>query len=222
LNNFTEEQKRITGHRESENDQLTDLKSTVDRIKIVIGDSKAQEEFVRLNNPLILGLENIRLSLQAFADALAGKQDNLLDRAIYYLGLIIWQDFNEILVLCGNSLENGAEKILRGMFERTVTAHYLHLHPDEAESFWNYYWVDMHKFASDLDREFPDTFSKESLANIEAKFQEAKVGFQIPECRVCKIEECQECKRTRTNHTWSKKDIVSMAKEVGMPLHACN
>src|SRR5580700_2459416 len=48
------------------------------------------------------------------------------DRVVLFLALACMEDFNEILLLCGNGYGLGALKLLRGMYERAVTAHYLH------------------------------------------------------------------------------------------------
>src|SRR5687767_2025599 len=51
------------------------------------------------------------------------------DRLIFSFGVLIWEDFEEILILGMNGYGFGCQKILRGMFERIATASYLHRHP---------------------------------------------------------------------------------------------
>jgi hypothetical protein len=184
------------------------------KVSITFGNPEARQKFAELHVFLLTNLDNLKNALQTLVSSLAGKEDNIVDRVIYYLGYIVWEDFNEILLLSANGMESGAKKILRGMFERTVTANYLLRHPDEAQLFWNYAWVDQHRFAAELDKEFPDVFSKDVLEEIETKYREVEEDFQIPVCRACKVKDCEECRRTRTNYTWSKKDIIAMAKDV--------
>ena len=65
----------------------------------------------------------------------------------------------ELLVLAGNGYGIGALKILRGMYERVVTAWYLHANPEETQDFMDFYWVAQHKLA----RAVVDTFGESSL-----------------------------------------------------------
>jgi Family of unknown function (DUF5677) len=59
-----------------------------------------------------------------------------LEKMIYFQGRLIVEDFMEILLLCGNGYGIGAQKLVRGMYERAVSARYLMNHPDEVEVFW--------------------------------------------------------------------------------------
>lgn len=63
---------------------------------------------------------------------------------IFYLGRLCAEEFNEILLLAGNGYGIGAFKLLRGMYERSVTAYRLHLHPELIDDFLEYYWVAQH------------------------------------------------------------------------------
>ena len=49
-----------------------------------------------------------------------------------------------------------------------------------------------------------DVFSPERTRQIEQDFKAVKDQFMIPDCKTCKT--------TRLNHTWSRVDIVSMAR----------
>ncbi len=44
------------------------------------------------------------------------------------------------------------------MFERAVTARYLHQNPDEAGNFMDYYWVTQEKLARVFDQTFDSGF----------------------------------------------------------------
>src|SRR5205823_9017460 len=63
-------------------------------------------------------------------------EDNVLaNRVIFYLGRIAADDFGEIINLAGNGRGLGAYKILRGMYERIVTATFISRNPSEARRF---------------------------------------------------------------------------------------
>jgi hypothetical protein len=49
-----------------------------------------------------------------------------------------------------------------------------------------------------------DVFSQEQAEKIERDFRAVKAQFMVSDCKTCKT--------TRLNHTWSKVDIVSMAR----------
>jgi hypothetical protein len=180
-------------------------------IEITVGDPELQRQFAKQNLPLLMLLPKLKDAFQFANDNLAGRKADIAGRSIFYLSYIVWEDLNEILVLCANGLLTGAVKILRGMFERTVTLSYLALKPDQADLYWNYFKVDQHKFANRIERAFPGTFSKERIEKIRADFEEVKARYQIPHCN--------ECSQTRTNYSWSKTNIVDMAKKVGIPAH---
>jgi len=180
-------------------------------IEITVGDPAVQRQFAIRNLPLLTLLPKLKSAFQVVNDNLAGQEDNIVGRSIFYLSYIVWEDLNEIIVLCANDLLTGAMRILRGMFERTVTLSCLALKPDKADLYWNYFKVDQHKLADIIERAFPGTFSKERIEKIHTEFAEVKALYQIPHC--------SECSRTRTNHSWSKANIVDMAKEVGIPAH---
>lgn len=180
-------------------------------IEITVGDPVLQRQFAVRNLPLLTLLPKLKDAFQVINGHLAGRADDIVGRSIFYLSCIVWEDLNEILVLSANGLLTGAMKLLRGMFERTVTLSYLALNPDQADLFWNYFKVDQHKLAARMERAFPGVFSKERLEEIHADFEEVKARYQIPHCN--------ECARTRTNHSWSNTNIVDMAKEVGIPAH---
>jgi len=124
-----------------------------------------------------------------------------IDRVVFVSGRLCVEDFNEISLLCGNGYGVGAMKILRGMYERTVTARYLHLHPKETNAFLNFDWVSRHKLAKKIKETFgEDLLPKNEIKKIEAKFQEVQKQFMNP-------------KTKRLNYTWRK--FFSMADKVG-------
>ena len=64
------------------------------------------------------------------------SSDKPSDRIGFYLGRICVEDFNEILLLAGTGYGVGAQKVLRGMYERAVTSAYILANPETAEPFW--------------------------------------------------------------------------------------
>jgi Family of unknown function (DUF5677) len=135
-------------------------------------------------------------------------ESSLAQRTIYFLGSLIREEFMEILLLSANGYGIGAQKLLRGMYERAVIARYLYKHPEEAGDFLAYKRVDDRKLMIATRDCMPDVrFSPEQIEKIEKGFQDVKERFMVRECSQ------PDCSGRRLNHTWSKKDFVSMARE---------
>jgi hypothetical protein len=128
----------------------------------------------------------------------------LLERTIYFLGRIVAEEFMEILMLCGNGYGIAAQKILRGMYERAVTARYLFQRPDQIENLVDFHKVSDYKFLKAIEASMGEIFTKEEAEKIRQDFEAEKARFMITNCK--------KCETTRLNHTWSKLDIVSMAR----------
>jgi hypothetical protein len=156
-------------------------------------NAKFLERFTNLKNAL------------AIAFARSDESVEPADRMIFYLGRLCVEDFNEILVLAGNGYGIGAFKLLRGMYERSVTAHHLHEHPESIDDFLEYYWVAQHKEVKAIIENFgAGVLDADLVQEVETNFTRVKSKFMVTDCATCGT--------TRLNHTWSKLDVVSMAK----------
>lgn len=60
------------------------------------------------------------------------------DYIIFGLGRVCVEDFEQILNLCGNGFGIGAMQMVRGMYERQVTAAFISRYPDEVDKFTAY------------------------------------------------------------------------------------
>lgn len=74
-------------------------------------------------------------------------------------GTVIWglcrlclEDAMEILLLAGNGYGVGAQKLLRGMYERAVTARYLSLNPSKADDFVEFGKASRYKMVEPIRR----------------------------------------------------------------------
>jgi hypothetical protein len=130
-----------------------------------------------------------------------------VDRVVFFSGRLCVEDFMEVLLLCGNGYGIGALKILRGMYERAVTARYLHMHPEEADNFVDFQWVSQRRLGKAIQATFGEgVLAKEKPEEVEAKYDEVRERFMVTDCKKCNTK--------RLNYTWSELDFVSMA-------HAC-
>jgi hypothetical protein len=132
----------------------------------------------------------------------------LLDRTLYFLGRLVVEEFMEVLLLCGNGYGIGAQKLVRGMYERAVTARYLRDHPDEVDNYLAFHKVVDHKLLKAVQSSMGHhVFSHAQTEKIERDFEEVKGRFMV--------SDCETCKTSRLNHTWSRRDLVSMARMSG-------
>jgi hypothetical protein len=125
--------------------------------------------------------------------------DNREGLTVFMLGKLCVDDFNEIVLLCGNGFGFGALKILRGMFEKVVDAKYLHIHPEEIDNFWDFYIVHLQKYGLDRVMKKTDT----NWQNTVNKFKTRK----------------RKSGSNRTQSSWTLKNLIDRAMEVGLNEH---
>jgi len=134
---------------------------------------------------------------------------NLADKTVFSIGRLCVEDFNEIFLLCGNSYGFGALKLIRGLYERTVTMSFIAKNPDEAKAFRNFHYVQTRKtlsHAKDLIRDNDEI--KKKIEEVEKSYQKHKDDFTE--------FVCEKCKKTRIRFSWSKLDLASMARKVDL------
>jgi hypothetical protein len=133
------------------------------------------------------------------------KANGTQDPVIFYLGIRMVDDFDAILLLAGNGLALAAQSLLRGMYERLVTAAHLHEHPDEAMTFAEFDIVQRRRAAIAIRDTIGLTPERElKLDELEKEYQRVKDNY---------IMKCRKCGDPRGGTSWSKLDLVTMAKK---------
>jgi hypothetical protein len=175
--------------------------------QVTFGLSEEWDHF-RDHHPVFLErVPNVFAAVAIAFDRTAETPDPL-DRIIFFSGRLCVEEFNEILLLCGNGYGVAALRLVRGMYERTVTARYLWTHPEETDNFIEFHWVSQHRLLRAIEVTFgTEVLDEQKKTEIEQNFQQAKERFMITDCK--------KCQTTRLNHTWSKLDFVSMARNAG-------
>lgn len=97
------------------------------------------------------GFSNLVRALQvAFIRTFTSRSP--AERVVFHLSNLCKEDFMEILLLAGNGYGIGAEKLLRGLYERAVTARYIAMNPDKADDFVDFGRINMFKLIEPIRR----------------------------------------------------------------------
>jgi hypothetical protein len=174
-------------------------------LSVQYGYPEEWSSFATRHSEFVQRFDNIEKALHA-AFHRTHATSTLAQRTIYFLGRLAAEEFMEILLLCGNGYGIGAQKLVRGMYERAVTARYLFRHPDEVDDYIAFHRVTDHRFLMAIQSTIGhDVLTREQAERIERDYDAVKSRFMIPDCKTCNT--------TRLNHSWSRKDVVSMARE---------
>ena len=130
---------------------------------------------------------------------------------VFMLGRATVEDFHEILLLGPNGYGIGALKLARAMFERVVTMLYLSSHPEEVADFLDYYWVHrwrMINHARDTGIDLGERVGDQEITRASAEYDRVKGKYEETICAKCGTK--------RVRYSWSRKDLRTMAIEVGL------
>jgi hypothetical protein len=136
--------------------------------------------------------------------------DTKIEKFVYFYGNLVAEDFMELFLMAVNGYGYGAMKLLRSMYEHTVTLKYLHDHPDELQAFFDFDRVQQYKLMKPILETFGEAVMPQDIVEeTERRYKEVKDKFMVKSCK------SKTCDERRVGHTWSKLDFVSMAKTTG-------
>lgn len=136
--------------------------------------------------------------------------DSAIEQFVYFYGNLVAEDFMELFVLAANGYGFGAMKLLRSMYEHTVTLKYLHDHPDELQAFIDFDRVQQYKLMKPIFETFGESaLPADIVADTERRYEEVKDKFKVKSCK------SKTCDEKHVRHTWGKLDFVSMANKTG-------
>jgi len=136
---------------------------------------------------------------------------NLEELTILFLFLEVRDDFRSILTLCANGFSRNAAKILRSLFEHAVTMKHLCENPNETYLFLNFYCLNERKRLNRLLKLCHDNEQKETIRKKIAEFETECAHIEND----YKVLACKKCNTLKTQHSWTKLDIYSMAEKFG-------
>jgi len=177
------------------------------------GDPAEWDGFVKSHSEFLQRSEDLdRLAQKVFCRSFTTA--SLADEVIFWLGNMCAEDFQEILLLCGNGLGIGGLKILRGMYEKCVTAGYLCSLPDakreqEAQRFLDWHHIDNWKLWKQVRDAYKgrQLLKPDRIAEMETEYERVKQTLPPP---------CQKCRRGQIS--WSQLNTFSMAQKAGREL----
>lgn len=132
----------------------------------------------------------------------------------FHLGETCRTDFLEILFLAVNGYGIGAQKLLRGLFERALALEYIRQNPDKAERFVRFAAIQEYKASKaavevvgveQFNAAMP---SENRFEEQENRYQEIRGEFEQTDCKKCKIK--------RVAISWDV-DVKTMVDRVGEP-----
>jgi hypothetical protein len=131
---------------------------------------------------------------------------DLPDKVVYFLSKIATEDFVETFILSGNGHGIGAFKILRGMYERVVTAFFVAKNPDQAERFWNFFSIHKYKMIVHARRVIPrfDELLPTSELDATTTARDQVKGDYM--------DACDKCGAPRPLPSWIKGGMETMCK----------
>jgi hypothetical protein len=184
------------------------MEQEIVRLAVAFGDRSAWEAFADAHSEFLKRLNNLQALLKKvfIRDSVTASP---ADRVIFVLGCLAVEDFMEILLLCGNGYGIAGLKLLRGMYEKCVTARYLSGHPGEVEDFLDYHHVREWKLHKRVLQTYPgrQIVSREKAEQMQQEYERVRNRFTEPLC--------QKCGTTTPQISWSKLDTFSMALKAG-------
>ncbi len=182
----------------------------VDESSLLVGLPDEWDHFKKTHETFLKKLQGV-FALISRVFLRTGQSTTPADRVVFFLGRLAVEDFMEILLLCGNGYGVGGLKLLRGLYERGVTAAYIAQNPNEAERFLDYHYVHQGKLLNHAIELFgPDFLPHNKVEEIQNLYRKFRGQFQETVCA--------KCGATRTMISWSQLDVGSMAKKTDLGL----
>ena len=172
-------------------------------INFTVGDPDFQQKFREVHKDFIQAFPTLTTALKVAFDRIP-ENITLVDGLIYDLSKQAVNRFSEIGFLCANGVGDGGSIILRSMFEYLVTARYLHIHPEKAEDFVNYLFVQMRTMREQTQKIYGKDFVTAEYRELSEKNFERfrdKYTYLMKDGRV------------KTKSRWVDKGMVDMATE---------
>jgi|ERR1035438_6573651 cytochrome c553 len=139
--------------------------------------------------------------------------DGEASTVMWMLGAACLREFDEVWFLCGNGFGTGGNKLLRALYERTVTLAYLAKTPEKLQQFIDYSDIHWHKLLVEADTVGTQlSLSPEERRTVEANYARSKDNYEE--------EVCAKCHKSRLQQSWTKAGIPQLATKVDAELRS--
>jgi hypothetical protein len=133
--------------------------------------------------------------------------DDMVGNVVCQLMLASMHDFDDILLLCSKDRHWGALKLLRSLFERTVTLKYLAQNPADTEAFLAFDAVDWDVVISGIEKHFGIRPKEDTQKHVQEAAKNVRQRF--------KQEPCKEC-GLRKQTSWTSRSSLELAQKTGL------
>lgn len=116
-------------------------------------------------------------------------------------------DLNDILTLSHANSQSGAQKILRSVYERTVTMKYLAENPAEVEKFISYQRIDWQQILLECEVKLRKRLEEPFRTRWEQAAADARKEFKGEPCEICGL---------RKQISWTPKSVKELAGLTGL------
>jgi hypothetical protein len=116
-------------------------------------------------------------------------------------------DLDDIMLLCCKDRHWGALKLLRSLFERTVTLKYLAQNPSDVQAFLAFDAVDWKAVLSGIEKRYGIRTQPETLARLEAAVKDVHEKFRQDPCDKCGM---------RKQTSWTARSSLELAQKTGL------
>jgi hypothetical protein len=130
-------------------------------------------------------------------------------------GALLWRclfasfiDCNDILNLSSHDGHWGALKLLRSLYERTVTAKYIEQNPEKADDFFGFDALDYKAAMDAIAVESGLHMQADSRRNLEIAAQRAQGKY--------KLVPCPACKEPKRKFSWTQKSLKELAESTNL------
>ena len=153
-------------------------------------------------------LARVQTALQQglFRELQTTADKRMLQITVFGLAHQAADDFYDVVLLATHGYGIGAQKMLRPLYERVVTALYLIAHPTEVQDFNDYADIDAWHVLTSAKRVGVDPVSvmgQERYDQVEKAYKEAETRFTRPGSK-------------RARPSWAQKDLAQRAAQVNV------
>jgi len=176
-------------------------------MNIQLPNNGAFARFSKWHVGVLKALDEMSDAYIVLLSAVQKPENSKETETIFFLAGAIQTEFEEVVTLATNGYGSGATKLLRSLYERTVTAQYLMKKPEKIQQFLNFTHIHWHKLLQEADENgVGEQLNRERREEIEANFKTVERDFTEVVCK--------SCNKTRLQMSWTKKPVPSQASEI--------